>query len=256
MARSLSPREVLRWYLDAGVDEAVGAEPLDRYALSARIVSPPPVLPRPVPPRPSPPRQAPPSADSPLRAAEGASALAASAPTVAELRRALENFDGCGLRATATTTVFADGNPEARVMVIGEAPGAEEDRQGLPFVGVSGHLLDRMLASIGLDRSNTYIANVVPWRPPGNRKPTPAEVAVCAPFLERHIALVDPEVLLLLGSLAAATVLARGDGVMRLRGRWFDYATALPRPIPAIATFHPARVLSGGERNRLLLAKL
>lgn len=246
MAEALSPRQILRWYLDAGVDEVAGEVPLDRYALSARPIPAPAPAPVPLP------RPLPPLADSPARATEGASSLSVSASTIAELRSALEGFDGCGLKATATTTVFADGNPEARVMVIGEAPGAEEDRQGRPFVGASGHLLDRMLASIGLDRASAYITNVVPWRPPGNRKPTPAEVAVCLPFLERHIALADPEILLLLGALAASTLLARSDGIMRLRGQWFAYSAALPRPVPVIATFHPAYLLRSPAQKRLV----
>jgi len=156
----------------------------------------------------------------------------------------MEAYDGCALKRTAQRTVFADGNPQAAVMLVGEAPGADEDQQGLPFVGASGQLLNRMLASIGLDRSSVYITNVVPWRPPGNRKPEPGEVELCLPFIQRHIELVDPQCLVLLGGAAVAALLARQDAISRLRGRWMDYATPrLPRPIPAMPTYHPAYLL-------------
>ena len=185
-------------------------------------------------------------------ASQSAAALAQAATTLDGLRRALESFDGCGLKSTAKSTVFADGNPEARLMVIGEAPGGDEDRQGLPFVGVSGKLLDRMLESIGLTRETAYITNVIPWRSPGNRKPTPEEVALCTPFLERHIALMRPEVILMVGGLSAKTLLNRSEGITRLRGRWEDVATpGLETPIPAIATFHPAYLLRSPQQKRL-----
>jgi DNA polymerase len=156
----------------------------------------------------------------------------------------MEAYDGCALKRTCRRTVFADGNPQAAVMLVGEAPGADEDQQGLPFVGASGQLLDRMLASIGLDRTSVYITNVVPWRPPGNRKPEPAEVEVCLPFLQRHIELVAPQILILLGGAAVAGLLARTDPISRLRGRWIDYASPrLARPVPAMPTYHPAYLL-------------
>jgi DNA polymerase len=156
----------------------------------------------------------------------------------------LRAFDGCQLKQTATNLVFGDGNPKAKVMLVGEAPGADEDRQGKPFVGVSGQLLDRMLGWIGLDRSSFYITNQVYWRPPGNRKPTDAEVAACQPFVMRHIELVSPELLILVGGAATKTLLGRTDGVMKLRGRWFEYASGgLPRPIPAMVVLHPAFLL-------------
>lgn len=246
MTTSATPRQVLCWYLESGVDEAIGESPVDRYVQSARS------LPAPAQPKSSP-RPAHPAPPKPPEATQGAASLAAGAATVEDLRAALAGFDGCPLKATASTTVFADGNPAASVMVIGEAPGAEEDAQGLPFVGASGRLLDRMLASIGLDRgNNVYIANVVPWRPPINRKPTPDEVAACLPFIQRHIALIDPKVLLLVGGLAATSLLARTDGIMRLRGQWFNYSSGLPRPIPAIATFHPAYLLRSPAQKRLV----
>jgi DNA polymerase len=197
---------------------------------------------------------APPAVTFPNSPSEAVSAhaLAAAAGTLDELRAALASFEGCGLKRTATNLVFADGNPEARVMFIGEAPGADEDRQGLPFVGVSGQLLDRMLGAIGLSRkTNAYISNVLFWRPPGNRSPTPAEIAACLPFVERHIELVDPAVLVLVGGIAAKTMLARQEGIMKLRGRWFTYETPrMSRPIPVIATYHPAYLLRSPGQKR------
>ena len=178
--------------------------------------------------------------------------LAQAAKTVADLKAAVESFDGCGLKRFASRTVFADGNPKARVMFIGEAPGADEDRQGLPFVGVSGKLLDRMLASIGLARAdNAYISNVVFWRPPGNRAPSDEEIAACMPFVQRHVELVDPAVLVLVGGLSAKTMLAKPVGITRLRGRWHEYETpGLSRPVPTMAIFHPAYLLRSPEQKR------
>jgi uracil-DNA glycosylase family 4 len=169
---------------------------------------------------------------------------AKAATDLAALRAALEQFDGCALKKTATNLVFADGNPAAEVMLIGEAPGADEDRQGKPFVGVSGQLLDRMMAAIGLDRSTFYITNVCFWRPPGNRKPTEAELAAQLPFVTRHIELVQPKVLVLVGGSSAQGLLGLNDGITRLRGRWFEYRSAnLSTPIPTIPIFHPAYLL-------------
>ncbi|MCA1941029.1 MAG: uracil-DNA glycosylase, partial [Caenispirillum bisanense] len=181
-----------------------------------------------------------------------AAALASECRTLEALHAAMQGFDACPLKVTATNTVFADGNPQADLMVIGEAPGAEEDRQGLPFVGASGQLLDRMLASIGLTRQTFYITNVIPWRPPGNRKPTPQEVGLCLPFIQRHIELVDPKVILMVGGLSASTLAARNEGITKLRGKWIDYASpGLSHPIPAIATFHPAYLLRSPQMKKL-----
>jgi DNA polymerase len=163
---------------------------------------------------------------------------AATAATLDDLRAILEQFEGCALPTTAKQLVFADGNPQARVMLVGEAPGRDEDIQGLPFVGRSGKLLDLMLAAIGLDRSSVYIANIVPWRPPGNRTPTPQESQICLPFIRRQIELADPDVLMCLGGPSAQGLLGVKEGIMRTRGRWFPYQSA--REIRAIATFHPA----------------
>ena len=156
-----------------------------------------------------------------------------------ELRAALERFQGCGLKATATQLVFADGAPEARIMLVGEAPGADEDRIGRPFVGRAGQLLDRMLAAIGLDRRSVYIANVVPWRPPGNRTPTPQETAVCLPFVRRQIALVGPRLLVCLGGSATQTLLGVKEGITRTRGVWRDYRGRRRRRDPDAADVPP-----------------
>ena len=171
-----------------------------------------------------------------------------------ELRAALEGFDGCALKRTASRLVFADGNPQARIMLVGEAPGGDEDKQGLPFVGRAGQLLDRMLASIGLDRTSVYIANVVPWRPPGNRTPTTQETAICLPFILRQIALCNPDLLVCLGGSSAQTLLGIRDGIMKSRGRWYDFTVEGdegPRRVPCIATLHPAYLLRQPAHKRL-----
>jgi len=175
---------------------------------------------------------------------------AADAISLEALQAMLKRFDGCNLRKTAKTLVFADGNPAARVMLIGEAPGREEDEAGLPFVGKSGQLLDRMLAAIGLDRTSVYIANVVPWRPPGNRTPTPQETEICKPFIARQIALARPDLLVFLGGAAAAALAGTTEGILKLRGRWLDYDTG-DGTIPALATLHPAYLLRQPLQKRL-----
>jgi DNA polymerase len=188
---------------------------------------------------------------APDRAA-GAARLAEQADSLAALKAAIEQFDGCPLRATATNLVFGDGNPNARIVLIGEAPGAEEDRLGLPFVGPSGKLLDRMLASIGLNRGDVFISNTVFWRPPGNRAPTSQEVAICMPFVERMIELIRPRLLIALGGPAANALLQQSESVGRLRGRWFNFSTPrLERPIAATALFHPAYLLRSPGQKRL-----
>lgn len=179
-----------------------------------------------------------------------AGALARAATTLAELEAAMEQFDGCSLKRTARQLVFADGAPDARIMFVGEAPGAEEDRIGRPFVGRSGQLLDRMLAAIGLDRTNVYIANTTPWRPPGNRAPTPQESAICRPFLERQIALVNPDILVCLGGPSAQSLLGVREGILRIRGRWTSYSAG-ERQIRAIPTLHPAYLLRSPLQKRL-----
>ena len=180
----------------------------------------------------------PPGARRPTSRHGGARGGQSSAKTLDELRAILDRFDGCALKATATQLVFADGNPQARVMFVGEAPGRDEDIEGLPFVGRSGKLLDRMLAAIGLDRTQVYIANIVPWRPPGNRTPTPQESQICLPFILRQIELVDPDILVCLGGPSAQTLLGIKEGITKTRGRWFTFNTG-KREIRAMPTFHP-----------------
>jgi DNA polymerase len=175
---------------------------------------------------------------------------AASASTLEELRALLERYEGIGLRRTATRLVFADGNPAARVMMVGEAPGREEDREGVPFVGPAGQLLDRMLGAIGLDRSGVYIANVVPWRPPGNRTPTVQEMELCLPFIRRQIELAAPDIVVMLGGSAAAALTGTKDGILKARGRWTEYGAGA-RTIPAVATLHPAYLLRTPLQKRL-----
>lgn len=251
----LDPLRALAWLVAAGADEAIADAPVDRLT---RTPDPPAsiILPTPIAAFPAADRQSggPPGAEIPLGTPEASAAardLAAAAGTLAELEAAIARFDGLTLKATATNLVFADGNPEAPLMLIGEAPGAEEDRRGRPFVGASGQLLDRMLAAIGRDRSNTYITNIVNWRPPGNRKPSPAEMALSLPFIERHIALVKPALLVLLGDTAAKTLTGKVEGITRLRGRWFSFSQPdLPRPIPVLPTFHPAFLLRSPAQKR------
>ena len=250
-------QQLLAFYLEAGVDCALGDEPVDRLAEpdSVPVAA---AAPREiVPARAS--REIPaamaavPRADialAPDEAISSAREAARTAPSLEVLRQLLENFDGCALKHTATRLVFADGNPQARVMFVGEAPGRDEDIEGLPFVGRSGKLLDRMIAAIGLDRSKAYIANVIPWRPPGNRTPTPQETQICLPFIRRQIELVNPDVLVTLGNPSTQTLLSTREGIMRTRGKWFDYDTGT-RTIRAIATFHPAYLLRSPSYKRM-----
>jgi len=181
----------------------------------------------------------------------GAMAAAGAANSLAELKAAMEAFEGCALKCTASNTVFADGVAEGRVMLIGEAPGRDEDRIGKPFVGRAGQLLDKMLASIGLDRQkNAYITNVINWRPPDNRDPSPEEAAACLPFLRRHIELAQPKVIILLGAVAARHVVGVSDGIMKLRGRWMDYRVG-DRMVPLMPTLHPAYLLRQPAHKKL-----
>lgn len=173
--------------------------------------------------------------------------------TLGALRQSMEAFEGCALKQTATQLVFSDGVAEGvQVMLIGEAPGADEDKQGKPFVGLSGQLLDKMFQAINLTRqSNLYITNIVPWRPPGNRQPTAAEIALCLPFIERHIALVNPPFLMTLGGTACKALLHKTEGITKLRGRWFAYQNPyLENPIPLLVTYHPAYLLRSPGQKR------
>jgi uracil-DNA glycosylase len=247
--------QLLAFYLEAGVDCALAEEPVDRLA-DPDIAPAPRETATAQPGRPAHTRPTP--APLPVTRGEPAPEIAIAsareaahtAPSLEALRALLETFDGCALKHTATRLVFADGNPQARVMFVGEAPGRDEDIEGLPFVGRSGKLLDRMMAAIGLDRSSAYIANVIPWRPPGNRTPTPQETQICLPFIRRQIELVDPDVLVTLGNPSSQALLGTREGIMRSRGKWFDYDTG-SRAIRAIATFHPAYLLRSPSYKRM-----
>jgi uracil-DNA glycosylase family 4 len=261
--------DLLAFYASVGVDEALEDQPVNRFAE---------VAPKPVERAPTaapsgdtaaprstnmsraeagdrtnaPPVARAPSATVPDEAqAALARQLATAATTLDELRQHMAAFDGCNLKATAKSLVFADGNPEAAVMLVGEAPGRDEDIEGLPFVGRSGRLLDRMLAAIGLDRTSVYIANVIPWRPPGNRTPTPHETEICRPFIERQIELVNPKVLINLGGPSAKTLLNTSEGILRLRGNWRVHTTASGIAIPAMPTLHPAYLLRTPAHKKL-----
>jgi DNA polymerase len=246
--------ELLRWHIEMGADEAIGEEPVDRFA--ATLVSPNALASPNAVASQNPQRAvaaAPPIAfaEAAGEAAQSARASAAHADSLAALEAAIAGFEGCALKRTATNTVIADGNPAAPLMIIGEAPGADEDRVGRPFVGRAGQLLDRMLAAIGLDRSGVLITNVIYWRPPGNRTPTADEIAACLPFVLRHIALVRPKILVLAGGTAARALLPPGPGITRLRGNWFDLAIpGLDDPVPTLPMFHPSFLLRAPERKR------
>ena len=249
---------LLRWYIEMGADEAIADSAPNRLQPSGQAPAqraPQPTAAAQITARPQAPATlvTPPGAfaESLAEAAQSARRLAASADSIEALAALLAAFDDCPLKRTATKTVFIDGNPAAPVMFIGEAPGADEDRIGRPFVGRAGQLLDRMLAAIGLDRTGVQITNVIYWRPPGNRKPTTAEIAACLPFVLRHIALANPQVLVLCGGTAASALLPISDGITRLRGRWFDLAVpGLERPVPTLPMFHPAFLLRTPERKR------
>jgi uracil-DNA glycosylase len=249
MRRVEALADLLRWYVAMGADEAIGEVAPNRLAPAAPM--------RPLAPAPPP---APIAVATPVGFAAGARQLAAAAASLAELEAAVRAFEGCVLKRSATNTVFAEGVPTAEIMVIGEAHGADEDRLGKPFVGRSGQLLDRMLAAIGFSRhENAYITNVLFWRPPGNRKPTNDEIATCLPFVWRHIALLRPKLVLMCGGTATSALLARADGIMRLRGRWFDLEVeGLGNKVPSLATYHPSFLLRAparkGEAWRDLLA--
>lgn len=253
---------LLGWYVASGVDDAIGEFPVDRL-----VAAPPPPAAAAVPPRPPPvatapaiapagpppmaPPMAPPAAAArppvPLESPQliqDARQLARGCATLAELEAAIRGFEGCALKRTAKNTVFADGVPGAPVMVVGEAPGADEDREGKPFVGVSGRLMDRMFEAIGLTRTrDLYITNILFWRPPGNRTPTLAEQAMCLAFTRRHIELAQPRLVVLAGGTSAKSMLDTTEGIMRLRGKWATLRLDDGLEVPALPTLHPAYLL-------------
>lgn len=257
----------LQWHIDAGCDECVADDPVDRFQVSAMAPAPSPA-PAQNAPAPSPaPATAPAGSRQPANISRGtkvdprevdnnqqvrtAMDLAAHASSIDDLRDALMGFEGCALKKTATNLVLSDGPADAKLMFVGEAPGADEDRQGVPFVGPSGKLLNAMLESVGLKREDVLISNTVFWRPPGNRTPTTQESAVCHPFIERLVEIVDPEVLVCVGAPAAHTMLGQTQGISRLRGKWFGFqSTRMSHPIDATALFHPAYLLRTPIKKR------
>jgi uracil-DNA glycosylase family 4 len=266
--RTKAARELLAFYAEAGVDGVLREQPTNHFGpeespansatdaaqqrstpalalTGSRVRQPEPTTAGTAAPN-APGASLPLSPDTAVMAAREAARNAAS---LDELRAIMTGFQGCALRVTATQLVFADGNPQARVMFVGEAPGRDEDQAGLPFVGRSGKLLDRMLAAIGLDRTSAYIANIIPWRPPGNRTPTPQESQICLPFILRQIELADPDVLVCLGGPSSQALLGFKDGIRRTRGRWLSFDTG-KREIRAMATFHPAYLLRSPLEKR------
>jgi uracil-DNA glycosylase len=247
----------LQWYVDVGVDTLANAAPVSWVEHRPASLTPPPSVTRPAAATPS---QIQPTATTaqvgsmPLGTAEAviaAQRLAAAANTLEELKQAMASFDGLSIVKTARNMVFADGVAGSPLMIVGEAPGREEDERGLPFVGQSGQLLDRILAAVGRDRTNTYISNIVNWRPPGNRNPTDGEIEICRPFITRHIELAKPSVLVLMGGTAGKALLPVKTGITRFRGQWFDFQPgAGAEPVPTLATFHPAFLLRSPERKR------
>jgi DNA polymerase len=242
-ASDLSSAEaLLAWYAAMGVDEAIGESPVNSFAPPAAASS----------------KSETQSAKAKARHSSERALLPTSgfdrssigqATTLEALEAMVAAFDGCGLKRTAKSLCFARGSTKARLMLIGEAPGRDEDLQGKPFVGRAGQLLDRMLASIGLDEESIYITNSVYWRPPGNRTPTPEEIEACAPFLAKQIELLSPDLLVLLGGAAAKSLLGVSEGIMRLRGKWLNYSGA-GRDIRTLATLHPAYLLRKPEEKR------
>ena len=253
----LNATQALKWLIEMGADEITSDTPINRFVIknqsnsskikdtATRIVQPANELVS----RPAPVGK---NQMAPAEGAHDAATGASAATDIEKLRAVVEKFDGCALKFTATTTVFSDGNPAADLMIIGEAPGVDEDKCGRPFVGPSGILLDKILHSIDLDRSNDcYITNVLFWRPPGNRNPTNSEIAACLPFVWRHIELKNPKIIILLGGIATKTILNTQEGIMRLRGKWANIQLAnANREIPCMPTFHPSFLLRQPNQKR------
>jgi uracil-DNA glycosylase family 4 len=247
----LSKLELLQWYLDVGADETIGESTgfFQAAAASMKPATPPAILPK-APGMPSPAQPSPPA--SPSSAMAEARALADQATTLEALEAAVRNFNGLAIKKTATNTVFSDGNSQARIMLIGEAPGASEDAQGIPFCGKSGQLLDSMLAAIGLDRTQCYITNVLFWRPPGNRRPTEEELDICKPLVERHIALIHPDLLILSGGTATSTLIDKTTGITKLRQKTHRYTNGyMDYSVPTHAVFHPSYLLRQPLQKKL-----
>ncbi len=233
----LNAADIVRFYLEAGVDTPLLDEPVNRLAAIKEKTE----------------IAASPSVPKPAAVAMP-DVQVSQAKTLDELKAMVEAYDGCGLKKTATQVVFSDGVPGSRVMLVGEAPGRDEDIQGKPFVGKSGQLLDLMLKAVGLDRSSVYIANTIYWRPPGNRPPTAEETAQCLPFIQRQIELAKPEILVFIGGVSAKTLLGTQAGIMQLRGSWTEYNSQGLGTVPALPTLHPAYLLRNPAHKRLAWA--
>ena len=253
MNEDLGIKEILEWYLTAGVDETCGEVP---FALAEPAKEMPRIVPAAVSAavRPAENSARPATtelAQATINACQSARELCQKAETLEELKKMVEEFDGCALKLTANKTVFGYGSGTARLLLIGEAPGADEDRSGIPFVGRSGQLLEKMLKAIGFDRNECFITNVLPWRPPGNRTPTEGEIAVCLPFLKRQIDLVSPEAIMILGGSAANALLDNGEPISRMRGKWLEYKKSDGGKDPVLASFHPAYLLrNSGQKAK------
>ena len=247
-----SALELLRWYSHCGVDMAMAEHPVNQFeAYTAEIKTQKAKPQKPKLAKTTPPRKSMPVAEIPDETViENARQLAKSANSLEALRKILDGFKGCNLRLNAKHLVFGGGDPNARLMLVAEAPGREEDMHGLPFVGPAGQLLERMLAAIGLQREEIYISNIIPWRPPGNRAPTAAETAICRPFIERHIELVAPKVVVLLGGAASKTLLNTDEGIVKLRGKWKKYEFN-GNEIDALPIQHPSHLLRQPVQKKL-----
>ncbi len=245
MTETMNAQQLLEWYLCAGVDETCGevafAPAPQGRGLPKVAAAEAPAL-----------RQATTGlAQNTGGACQSAQDICAGVSTLEELKAELEKFDGCALKLTAAHTVFGDGNPQAKIMLIGEAPGADEDRIGRPFVGRSGQLLDKMMSAIGLNRDLYYICNILPWRPPGNRTPLDSEIAVCLPFIKRQIDLVDPDYIFILGGSAANALLNMAETISKMRGHWYEYLKSNGKTAQVLASFHPAYLLrTPGQKSK------
>lgn len=257
----INAKELLSWYVDAGVDVALQDEPVDRFSQSNTVpgeigspqstqhkmnqtgtASPSTKL-----------QTARPTVEHAVpdsNAIAQAKALVSAAKSLDDLKKAIEGFEACNLKFTARSTVFSDGNPAAKIMIVGDAPKREEDALGLPFVGRAGQLLDKMLASIGLDRTQVYLSSIIPWRPPGNRLATPAEIEICRPFIERHIELAQPDILVVMGGAASGTLLKSKTGIMGLRGKWVESEIG-DTTTPTLPMLHPDYLLRTPSHKRL-----
>lgn len=250
--------DILSFYAEAGLDHAMGDDPVDHFAAfeSAKSASAPVSIPLALKPENRPAPSATRAAIPDGAAIEAAAALASSCQTIPELIETVRGFDGCGLRATAKSQVFCDGNPQAQVMFVADVPGRDDDMEGRLFAGPAGILMDRMLAAIGLDRNSAYLGLMIPWRPPGNRAPTPFEVDVCFPFIQRHIELAMPKVLVLAGELPAKRLTGASESILRLRGQWRDVRLSNGAEVPAIMMLHPGYLMKQPAQKRLAWADL